>query len=350
MEARRSVDSSMASSRARVRIIYTGGTIGMKAVGGVYRPVPGYLAERISAMPEFARPELPELSLHELSPLLDSANMRPRNWQLIAEDLAQSYDDHDGFVVIHGTDTMAYTAAALSFLLEGLAKPVILTGSQIPLAEVRSDARENLITSLLLASDPRIAEVCLYLSGALLRGNRATKVSASGFEAFASPNFPLLGTVGVDIALRLEALRAPSSGPLRVGLLGAAQVAVLRVVPGLNAALLGRLVSAPLGGLVLETYGAGNAPADDPDLLRVLGAACAAGLVVVNCSQCLHGRVTMDEYATGRALAEAGVTSGHDLTVEAALAKLHYLFGQGLEPDAVRAAMARDLRGELSPD
>jgi L-asparaginase len=333
--------------RPRVHILYTGGTIGMRAQGGVYRPAPGYLQEQLAGMAELSRPEMPEVSLEELSPLLDSADMRPRDWQRIAEAVAARYDAAEGFVVIHGTDTMAYTASALSFMLGNLGKPVILTGSQIPLAEVRSDARENLIAALLLAAMP-IPEVCLYLSGVLLRGNRSTKVSSSGLDAFASPNFPPLGVVGVDIALEWGRLLPPPAAPLRVQALGPAQVAALRLFPGITADILRNFLLEPIQGLVLETYGAGNAPAGDPDLLAVLRRATERGVVIVNCTQCLHGRVEMGDYATGRALREVGVVSGADMTAEAALAKLLYLFSQDLPPDEVARQVQRDLRGELT--
>ena len=316
----------------------------MKRVGGVYKPVAGYLAEQVR---QLEHPDLPDFDLTEYTPLLDSANMRPANWQLIAEDIAEHYDAYDGFVVLHGTDTMAYTAAALSFMLEGLGKPVILTGSQIPLAEARSDARENLITSLLLAANSKVPEVCLYLNGSLLRGNRATKVSSSGFEAFTSPNFPPLGSVGVEIEVNRRLLRSPGDA-LSVQPLGNAQVAALRLFPGVTAEILQNVLLEPVQGLVLETYGAGNAPSNDAALLEVLHAATLRGVVVVNCTQCLHGSVNMSGYATGSALRDAGVVGGFDMTPEAALTKLIYLLSKKLTPAEVRQQVQQDLRGELT--
>ena len=328
-----------------VYVIYTGGTVGMKRVDGVYTPVPGYLAEQVRGQLE--HPDLPDFDLNEYTPLLDSANMRPVNWQLIAEDISDHYDAFEGFVVLHGTDTMAYTAAALSFMLEGLGKPVILTGSQIPLAEARSDARENLITSLLLAAHSRVPEVCLYLNGHLLRGNRATKVSSSGFEAFTSPNFPPLGSVGVEIEVNRRLLRSPGD-VLKVQTLGNVQVIALRLFPGITAEILQNVLLEPVQGLVLETYGAGNAPSNDTALLEVLHAATARGVVVVNCTQCLHGSVDMSDYATGSALRDAGVVGGFDMTPEAALTKLVYLLSKNLTPVEVRRQVQQDLRGELT--
>ena len=330
-----------------VLIVHTGGTIGMRRGPHGYEPAPGRLARALESMAELDAPELPHVELMERPPLLDSANMRPADWERIAHDIAARHDDVDGFVVLHGTDTMAYTAAALSFLLDGLAKPVILTGSQIPLIEPRNDARENLVTSLLLATHADLLEVAIYLSGVLLRGNRATKVSSSGFDAFASPNFPPLGRVGVNVDVDVRLLRGRAQQPLRVQPLRDVDVVALRLFPGIGAGTLRGLLAGPVRGLVLETYGAGNAP-DDDALHDVLAEASDRGIVIVNCTQCLRGGVAMDSYATGSRLGAAGVVSGGDMTVEAALAKLVWLLSRHDDPDAVRGYMTRDLRGELT--
>ncbi len=336
------------ASHKTVYIAYTGGTIGMKKVGGVYRPAPGYLGERLAEMHELRRPEMPRFTLHEYPTLLDSANMTPADWERIGRDILEHHADYDGFVILHGTDTMAYTASALSFMLQNLAKPVILTGSQIPLAEVRSDARENFITSLLIAANYSIPEVCLYSSGLLLRGNRSRKVSSSGFDAFDSPNFPPLGRVGVDIQVDASLVRPPPTAPLTLQKLQEVMIGTLRIFPGITAALVKNFLRVPVQGFVLETYGAGNAPAEGA-LLEVLAEATARGVVIVNCTQCLRGRVNMGGYATGDALLSAGVTSGADMTPEAALTKLLYLFRKGLSPTEIRAKVEEDLRGELTP-
>ena len=335
--------------KPRVFIAYTGGTIGMKKSPTGYAPVAGYLAQRMAAMPEFQREEMPDYTIHAYEPLLDSSNMSPVEWGKIAADVVAHYDEYDGFIIIHGTDTMAYTAAALSFMLENLGKPVILTGSQIPLVEVRSDARENLITTMMIAAQFRIPEVCIYMNGRLLRGNRAQKVNATGFGAFDSPNFPALGEVGVQIEVNWPLVLPASPFPCRLqAVRPQLPLASLRLFPGISADLVRRMVDLPLQGLVLETYGAGNAPSDNVELLRALAAANERGTIIVNCTQCLRGCVDMDDYATGHALKEVGVVNGYDMTTETALAKLYYLLSQDWSVERVKRLMESDLRGELT--
>jgi L-asparaginase type I len=221
--------------RKRVYIAYTGGTIGMKRTRAGYVPASGFLQEQLRAMPELKHPSMPRFEVHEYAPLLDSSNMTPREWVAIARDIGDHYDDYDGFVVLHGTDTMAYTTSALPFMLHGLGKPVIVSGSQIPLCEVRNDGRENLITSLLIAANYDIPEVCLYFGGRLLRGCRAVKVSADGFAAFASPNVPPLGTVGIDIEINWDLVRKPRPRQkMRVEELASPVVSALRLFPGIS--------------------------------------------------------------------------------------------------------------------
>lgn len=299
-------------------------------------------------MPELADAAMPEIELLEFDPLLDSADMVPADWERIATSIAERYPEVDGVVVLHGTDTMAFTASALSFLLDGLAKPVVVTGSQLPLVEVRSDARENLFAALQLAARDDLHEVCVYFNGKLLRGNRSTKVSASGYDAFDSPNEAPLGSVGVDVTLRSGAARPPQSGPLRVHPVRDVTVAALRLFPGIRAELLHNVLQPPVQGVVLETYGAGNAPTREPALLDAVREATARGVVVVNCTQCLHGRVDMSGYATGAALLDAGVVSGADMTPEAALSKLIWLLSSDLPRAEVARRMQQDVRGELT--
>jgi L-asparaginase len=337
--------------RRRICIVHTGGTIGMRRMADGYRPVPGYLAERMSAMAELSDPAMPEYRLRESDPLLDSAGMRPGDWVRIARDIAERHERYDGFVVLHGTDTMAYTASALPFLLEGLRKPVIVTGSQIPLCEVRNDARENLITAMLAAARVEIPEVCLLFGSRLLRGCRSTKVAANRFEAFESPNFPSLARIGVGIDVRRHGVRTPPVSPARPEVVWTEtpSVAALRIFPGISADLVRSVLRPPVRGLVLETYGMGNAPVNDADFMAALREGTDRGAVIVNCTQCLGGRVRMDAYATGSGLARAGVTSGHDMTAEAALAKMICLFGRGWSAEAVRNGMGENLAGELTP-
>jgi len=336
-------------SSKRVYIAYTGGTIGMKKASAGYVPAAGYLQKQMKRLPELKNKKMPAFDIHEYDPLKDSSNMTPQDWLEIADDIAAHHDQYDGFVVLHGTDTMAYSASALPFMLQGLQKPVIITGAQIPLCEIRNDARENLITAMLIAADFAIPEVCLCFGSKLLRGNRASKIDAEGFEAFASPNFPELGTVGTEIKINWDLVLSPSqaSEPVVVRPMRASRVAVLRLFPGISADMVRNVLQPPIKGVVLETYGTGNAP-QDPQLIGALKTASEGGIVIINCTQCIKGSVNMEDYATSSALAQAGVISGFDMTVEAALAKMAYLFSRDLEPEQVKAKMQSNMRGELT--
>jgi L-asparaginase len=335
----------------RVYIAYTGGTIGMaRRADGTYAPQPGYLSQLMAAMPELHGPAMPAYTITEYDPLLDSANMTPANWSQIASDIQQHYADYDGFVILHGTDTMAYSASALAFMLRGLSKPVIFTGSQIPLFEVRSDARTNLVTSLLIAAYHSLPEVGLCFGGTLLRGCRATKVHTSGFTAFLSPNCPPLATMGIDITINRALLRGafPADTPLSVQVIDPAlRVAALRLFPGMSGAMLGAVLD-EVQGLVIEAFGAGNGPDHDADFLAAISRATGQGKVIVVCTQCLYGGADLARYATGSSLARAGAISGYDMTAEAALTKLLMLFSAGHPPAEVRRLMGVDLRGELT--
>lgn len=334
--------------RKRVYIAHTGGTISMNRSRDGYAPEPGFLQRQMRLMPELHDRSMPLCTVHEYDPLLDSSNMTPREWVKIAHDIATNYDAYDGFIVLHGTDTMAYTASALPFMFEGLSKPVIITGSQIPLCEIRNDARENLITSLLIAANFDVPEVCLYFGGKLLRGCRSTKVSADGFAAFDSPNFRPLGTVGIGIEIADSLVRRPKkNAKLQVHEFRSPVVSALRLFPGISAELVRNILRPPLQGLVLEAYGVGNGPDQDSAFLEAIAEATARGVIVVDCTQCLEGTVNLHEYAAGSALARAGVVSGFDMTPEAALAKLHYVLSR-YSPAQAKKQMARDLRGEVS--
>jgi len=336
--------------KKRVYIIYTGGTIGMRPTSEGYAPAPGYLAEQIMAMPELTSDLMPEVDIHEYDPLLDSSNMTPDDWHKIASDIGAHYQEYDGFIILHGTDTMAYTASALPFMLQGLGKPVVLTGSQIPLCEVRNDARANLITALTIAANFSIPEVCLCFGNQLLRGCRSVKVSADGLDAFASPNLAPLGDIGVDIRIHWDlVLPAPNAGTaLQVHELKQVSIGALPLWPGIPAEVVRNFLQPPLQGLILRAYGVGNGPTNNADFLSALKEATARGVVIVDCTQCLRGSVQLGDYATGSALAKAGVISGYDLTAEAALAKLSYLFSQKLPVDEIKRLMQTNLRGELT--
>lgn len=336
-------------NKKSVYIAYTGGTIGMQKSPQGFVPVPGFLESELRRFPEFQHDDMPDYMIREFDPVLDSANMTPEDWGFIAADIEANYDRFDGFVILHGTDTMAYTASALSFMLEDLHKPVILTGSQIPVGELRSDARDNLIGALYLAAHVPIPEVCLYFHNRLLRGNRSRKVDASGFDAFDSPNYPELVRMGTEIQIRRELLLKQPEKPMSIRRIDPPMVGTLSLFPGINADVVRQFLAHPVQGLVLQTYGMGNAPSRDKALLAVLREACARGAVIVNVTQCPRGRVDMGGYETGNALQDCGVVSGHDMTTEAALAKLFYLFSLGLPPEEIRRLMPHNLRGELTP-
>jgi L-asparaginase len=271
------------------------------------------------------------------------------HWGRIARDVEEHYDSHDAFVIVHGTDTMAYSASALSFMLGQLDKPVILTGSQIPLAELRNDALDNLITALLLAGKHPIPEVCVLFNGRLLRGNRSRKVRSDGFDAFDSPNFPWLGRVGIDIELQDSLLLSAGEPDLTVPRFDPNAVALMPVYPGIPARILESVLDhGDLRGLILQTYGVGNPPDGNRALMDVLERACDRGIAVLNITQCYQGAVSQGAYATGATLNRIGVVPGHDLTPEAAFAKLHTLIARGLEGDERRRALGTPLCGECT--
>lgn len=335
------------TNKKQIYIAYTGGTIGMQHSDHGYIPQPGFMEDCLARMPEFHRPEMPAYHIHEYQPLIDSSDMTPADWQRIAEDIRDHYDDYDGFVVLHGTDTMSYTASALSFMLEDLSKPVIITGSQIPLAQLRSDGQQNLLNALYLAAHHPIHEVSLFFNNQLFRGNRSTKVHADGFQAFDSPDYPPLLTAGIHIKLVSGKPGQPHDRPLILHPIEPQPIGVITLYPGISAQVIANVLQQPVKALILLTFGVGNAP-QQPAMLQLLKDAAARGIIIVNLSQCLRGRVNMEGYATGNALAEVGVISGFDMTLEAALAKLHFLLSQPLSPAQIRAAMQQDLRGELT--
>lgn len=341
-----------------IMLIYTGGTIGM-----VEDPATGtlrafdfiYLAEHF---PELQRLDF-NISSVQFDPPIDSSNITVDLWHQLAGTIADSYDKFDGFVVLHGTDTMAYTACALSFLLEGLSKPVIFTGSQLPIGRLRTDGKENLITALQIAAErntkgePMVPEVCIYFNTYLLRANRTIKSNADQFEAFYSYNYPPLAHAGIEITYdekhihRYKETEAIAFTPLtRME----QNVLVLKIFPGIAPEMVNTVLSMPgLRGLVLETYGSGNAPTFDW-FLEAMADAVKRGIVIVNVTQCHSGSVQMHRYDTGARLSDVGVVSGYDMTTESALAKLMYLLAKPLSVEKVRELISKSFCGELTRD
>lgn len=336
--------------RARVMIIYTGGTFGMiHDAQGTLLPFDfSLILEHLPALKSLFL----EITVVSFEHPIDSSNVEPGHWVMIGEIIRDHYDQQDGFVVLHGTDTMAYTASALSFMLQNLSKPVVFTGAQLPITEPRSDARENLITSLEIASarvDGKsiIPEVCIYFDYELIRGSRAKKVESMHFDAFNSGNYPPLAKAGVKIDFNTAVIQAGGEGGLKLLNNFDTQVAVLKLFPGINQntvqAVIGNLA---MKALVLETFGAGNAPSS-PWFIHLLKEAIDRGLLILNISQCPGGMVMQGKYETSRALQEIGVISGADMTIEAAVTKLMLLLGEfGIQ--RTREMIGRSLAGEIS--
>lgn len=339
-------------TKADILLIYTGGTIGM---------VKDF---ETGALKAFNFDELlhniPELKLleHKIDTLsfdrpIDSSNMKPAFWLQIAEMIEENYEKYDGFVVLHGSDTMSYSASALSFMFENLGKPVIFTGSQLPIGDLRTDAKENLITSIQIAGlrehgRPVITEVGLYFEYKLYRANRTTKINAEHFQAFASLNYPPLVESGVHLEVNRSALwKTHRRGKMRLHRELNDDIALVKVFPGINRSVMEHIFSKEdVKGIILETYGSGNAPTEEW-FVSLLKTAISRGVVVVNVTQCIGGSVNMGQYETSSQLKKIGVVSGKDITTEAAIAKLMYLLAKDLSPKVFKTIFETSLRGEM---
>ena len=340
-----------ASGSSKILMIYTGGTLGMVYDIALKTLIPFDFNEILENIPELVRYES-ELTIIPLEPAIDSSNMSPEIWIELAEIIGSQYDKYDGFVILHGTDTMAYTASALSFLLENVSKPVILTGAQLPIGMTRTDARENMMTTLELAEHKvkdqnLINEVCIYFNGRLLRGNRAKKYESSQFDAFQSENYPLLADVGVYCQYNEPYMLKKPKGAFEYHTNLNSNVLVLKLFPGISNGFVKHLISTPgLKAIVLETYGSGNA-SSDTEFLTLLQNANESGIIIYNVSQCSGGEVRQGDYETGRGLKSAGVISGKDITTEAAVCKLMFLLAQEKSIMKIKKLLEKNLRGEM---
>ena len=337
-----------------VLLIYTGGTIGM-----IENEKTGALENFNFEQLRHHIPELKQLNFTidslQFNPPMDSSDMDPEIWKKLAQIIGDNYDNYFGFVILHGTDTMAYTASALSFMLEGLNKPIIFTGSQLPIGVLRTDGKENLMTSIEIAAahdaegNPIVPEVCIFFENHLMRGNRTTKMNAENFNAFRSSNYPILAEAGIHIRFhRMHIHQYEEGKQLKVHTWLNSNIAVLKLFPGIQENVMAATLAIDgLKALVLETYGSGNAPSK-PWFIRCLSEACAKGIVIVNVTQCNAGTVEMERYNTGYQLLQAGVVSGYDSTTESAVTKLMFLIGHGYSPEEIRERMNHSLAGEIT--
>ena len=343
------------NDKSAILLIYTGRMIGMKEDPAIQALRPFNFSQILEEVPELGKFAY-RIDSYTFDPIIDSSDVEPAMWLELVGLIEERYDEYDGFVILHGTDTMAYSASALSFMIEGLTKPVIFTGSQLPIGAPRTDGKENLISSVEIAAakdadgHALVPEVCIYFDNVLMRGNRASKINSDNFRAFRSPNFPPLAEAGISIRYNTLNIRRPGSWgakPIFHKNLDT-RVSILKMHPGITPQIVRTILCGDdTRAVIIETYGAGNAPSKEW-FLEIVREASSMDKILINVTQCLAGSVNMDIYATGKCLKDAGVTNGYDSTTESALGKLFYLLGQLTDPTAVKSYMESDLRGEIS--
>jgi len=343
--------------KSSILLIYTGGTIGMKEdpVDQTLKPFDfDQILDEVPELNKFAY----RLDSYTFSPLIDSSDIEPSLWQSLAGLIQDKYDQYDGFVILHGTDTMAFSASALSFMLENLSKPVIFTGSQLPIGRPRTDGKENLVSAVEIAAakdqygHAMVPEVCVFFDALLLRGNRSTKVNSENFNAFRSANFPPLAEAGINIKYHQGLILYPEekdiSGALKINKELDTRVSILKLHPGITAQVVSNiLLGAETRAVIIETYGSGNAPTKDW-FIKLVEIANNMGKILLNVTQCISGGVNMDIYETGKKLKDAGVISGYDITTESALGKLFHLCGISSDNNWVKKRLGDNLKGEIS--
>ncbi|MBO4761227.1 MAG: type I asparaginase [Bacteroidales bacterium] len=343
------------NNRSSLLMIYTGGTIGMKQDATDQTLKPFDFGQILNEVPEIRKFAF-KIDTYTFDPLIDSSDVEPGLWQELAELIRDKYEEYDGFIILHGTDTMAYSASALSFMMDGLTKPVIFTGSQLPIGVPRTDGKENLISAVEIASakdsegHALVPEVCIFFNSLLMRGNRCTKTDAEAFRAFRSPNCEPLAEAGISIRYNSNIIRKPLDWyqSLSISTKLDTRVSILKVHPGITPQLVRTVMCDPeTRAVIMETYGSGNAPTKQW-FLDIIRESCESGKAVVNVTQCQAGTVNMNLYATGKSLKNAGVLNGYDCTTESCLAKLFYLMGKSSDNEWVKGMMERNLKGEIS--